>query len=376
MIDLTEIEPELRDPIPRLMRWEFEAGMPANYREKVTRLLQHGVATRAYILQCEWFDDGRTDEIGPSIRARYEYYDQDNRQYIKTFEGSYDGWHLALNPSNYYSTLVRTWHVGGYVTVLYPATNPLDSHIYNEMSIKLVSPPPAKQLCPCCGHRTLEPEEFVQCPHCGHYTLKKPASEKVCRVCGWVTDGSNPVSIEQARQNYKLFGRCDEVEIYWEQPQPYPEEIITSRFVPPRIWLVDGLSPDTYREGICEALQPFHAKLNEGWQILIAQHSVDNKFHPTSWWEMYTSTEVGFIQWRSTFEEALASLELPETAIRNLCKAMVEGLMPRHFLLDTTKLKAYEPTAEWLYWFLITDEWRVIECRFGKIKQNSNNSIG
>jgi hypothetical protein len=48
---------------------------------------------------------------------------------------------------------------------------------------------------------------------------------------------------------------------------------------------------------------------------------------------------------------------------------MVEGLMPRHFLLDTTNLKEYEPTADWLYWFLITDEWHVIECRFGKVKQ-------
>jgi hypothetical protein len=96
---------------------------------------------------------------------------------------------------------------------------------------------------------------------------------------------------------------------------------------------------------------------------------VDNKFHPTSWWKMYNPTEVGFIQWRSTFEEALAPLESTATAIRNLCIAMVEGLMPRHFLLDTTNLKEYEPTADWLYWFLITDEWHVIECRFGKVKQ-------
>lgn len=367
IIDLMEIEPELRDPIPRPMRWEFEADAPENYRKKTTRLLQYGLATRARILQCEWFDDGRMDEIGPSIRARYEYYDQDNRPYVKTFESSYDGWHLALNTSQYYSTLVRTWHVGGYVTVLYPDTNPLHSRIYNELNIRLSSPPPAKQHCLCCGHQTLEPQAFGRCPHCGHFTLKRAASDNPCRVCGWATEGDNPVLIEQARENYRLFGRCDESEISWEQPQPYPEEVNTLRFVPPLIWLVN-LTPDTYWEGIWEALQPFHNELKQGWQLLIAQHLNEDKFFPTTWWNMYDPKEIGFIAWRSSFEEALAPLELSDTAVRNLCNALVEGLMPRHYILDTMKLKKYEPIADWSYWFLITDEWRTIECRFGKIK--------
>ena len=188
-----------------------------------------------------------------------------------------------------------------------------------------------------------------------------------CRVCGWAAEGDNPVPIEQARMNCHLFGRCDEDEVYWEQPQPYPEEINTPRFVPPRIWLV-SLTPDTYWEGIWDALQPFHSKFKQDWQLLIAKHPNSDKSSPTAWWDMYNPEETGFIAWRSSFEEALASLEPPDTAVRNLCNALVEGLMPRHYILDTAKLKEYEPVADWSYWFLITDEWRTIECRFGKIK--------
>ena len=368
-INLMEIEPELRDPIPRPMRWEFQAHAGEDYRREVTRLLQHGIATRARILQCEWFDDGRTDEIGPSIRARYEYYDRDKRRHVKTFEGSYDGWHLGLSPTQYYTTLLRTWRVGGYVTVLYPDTNPLDSRLYFDMPIELVSPPPAKQTCPCCGHQTLEAHEFAPCPHCGHLTVKKATVDNSCRVCGWVTGGENPVSVERGRENYKLFGRCDESRDYWywEQPQPFPEEITAPRFVPPHIWLV-SLSPDTNVDGIIEALQPFFNELKQGWQLLISQYQTSKKHPPTTWWNMYYPQEVGFIAWRSSFEEALSSLELPDKAVDNLCNALVEGLMPRNYILDTTLLKKYEPIADWSYWFLIIDKRYTIECRFGKLK--------
>ena len=237
------------------------------------------------------------------------------------------------------------------------------------MPIELISPPPAKQHCPCCGHQTLEAHEFEACPHCGHFTVVKAASDNSCRVCGWAAKGDKPVPVGQARMNYRLFGRCSEDEFYWEQPHPYPEEITTPRFVPPRIWLVN-LTPDTYWDGIWEALQPFHDKSQQDWQLLIAQHPNPNrdKSSPTVWWNMYSPKETGFIVWRSSFEEMLAPLELPDTVVHNLCNALIEGLMPRNYILDTTKLKKYEPVADWSYWFLITDELHTIECRFGKTK--------
>ena len=63
-----------------------------------------------------------------------------------------------------------------------------------------------------------------QCPCCGNYTFpeteKPPNSYYICKVCFWEDDysqfhnpeyggGANEVSLNQARENYKLFGVSD-----------------------------------------------------------------------------------------------------------------------------------------------------------------------
>ena len=58
-----------------------------------------------------------------------------------------------------------------------------------------------------------------KCPSCGYYTLRDE-SDDICRVCAWQDDisqredanyigGPNEVSLNQARENYKLFGASD-----------------------------------------------------------------------------------------------------------------------------------------------------------------------
>jgi hypothetical protein len=62
-----------------------------------------------------------------------------------------------------------------------------------------------------------------QCPCCGYYTLQEGRSNSfdICRVCFWEDDGvqfhdpdyeggANGVSLNQARENFKKFGACDE----------------------------------------------------------------------------------------------------------------------------------------------------------------------
>ncbi|MEG0072086.1 MAG: CPCC family cysteine-rich protein [Raoultibacter sp.] len=63
-----------------------------------------------------------------------------------------------------------------------------------------------KFFCPCCGNVTL--------------TEEPPGTFAVCPVCYWEDDaaqfkdpalagGSNAVSLNQARENYRAFGACE-----------------------------------------------------------------------------------------------------------------------------------------------------------------------
>ncbi|MBR1861316.1 MAG: hypothetical protein IJ796_05600 [Lachnospiraceae bacterium] len=74
-------------------------------------------------------------------------------------------------------------------------------------------------VCPCCGNRTLDPED---------------SSFEICPVCFWENDpsqlrnpdetGANNVSLVQARKNYREFGACEERYKSYVRT-PYPEEI-------------------------------------------------------------------------------------------------------------------------------------------------------
>ena len=61
-----------------------------------------------------------------------------------------------------------------------------------------------------------------QCPCCGYYTLpeKPTGTYYICKVCYWEDDnvqyydpdfkgGANDVSLNQARENYRMFGASD-----------------------------------------------------------------------------------------------------------------------------------------------------------------------
>lgn len=74
------------------------------------------------------------------------------------------------------------------------------------------------------------------CPCCGFLTLpeRSPGSLEICHVCFWQDDmvgfnrpsvaiGSNAVSLEDARTNYRRFGACEQRFIADVRP-PRPEE--------------------------------------------------------------------------------------------------------------------------------------------------------
>lgn len=73
-------------------------------------------------------------------------------------------------------------------------------------------------VCPCCGCRTLDPED---------------SSFEICPVCFWENDpsqirypdeaGANKVSLNQARKNYALYGACEERFKEYVR-EPYEEE--------------------------------------------------------------------------------------------------------------------------------------------------------
>ena len=60
-----------------------------------------------------------------------------------------------------------------------------------------------------------------KCPCCGYYTLDNLGEYDICPICYWEDDAfqsenpdhdgmSNGVSLNQARENYKKFGACEE----------------------------------------------------------------------------------------------------------------------------------------------------------------------
>lgn len=78
----------------------------------------------------------------------------------------------------------------------------------------------------------------IACPCCGHLTLGTDSSSAdwdICLVCFWendpdqrqdetLKDGANPVSLQEARANYKAFGACHESVKEFVRA-PLPEEL-------------------------------------------------------------------------------------------------------------------------------------------------------
>lgn len=70
-----------------------------------------------------------------------------------------------------------------------------------------------------------------KCPCCGYYTLKELGVYDICPVCYWEDDPfqiedpdleeqANTVSLNQAKENYKKFGACEErLKKYVRQPK-------------------------------------------------------------------------------------------------------------------------------------------------------------
>ena len=80
-----------------------------------------------------------------------------------------------------------------------------------------------KYRCPCCGYLTLDDEP-------GHFDI--------CPVCFWEDDnlqaddpyyegGPNGISLNQARENYKKFGACEECSLGSVRPPTEEEKNIT-----------------------------------------------------------------------------------------------------------------------------------------------------
>ncbi len=75
-----------------------------------------------------------------------------------------------------------------------------------------------------------------KCPCCGCYTMDSPnGSYEICEVCFWEDDkvqnnapdlagGANAVSLNEARENYRKYGACDEKSVPFTR-LPTPEEL-------------------------------------------------------------------------------------------------------------------------------------------------------
>lgn len=75
-----------------------------------------------------------------------------------------------------------------------------------------------------------------RCPCCGHYTLEEAGAYEICPVCFWEDDpvqardpdmegGANSSSLNKSRENYKLYGACEE-KYAGRVRAPLPEECI------------------------------------------------------------------------------------------------------------------------------------------------------
>ena len=74
-----------------------------------------------------------------------------------------------------------------------------------------------------------------KCPCCGYYTLDYRGDYAICHVCFWEDDPfqledpdlegqANVVSLNQARENYKKFGACEEDMLKYVRP-PKEDEL-------------------------------------------------------------------------------------------------------------------------------------------------------
>ena len=64
-------------------------------------------------------------------------------------------------------------------------------------------------------------EDLEACPCCGSLTIEEPGAHDICEVCWWEDDdldrdrpdrpsGPNGPSLNEARENVRRFGACDE----------------------------------------------------------------------------------------------------------------------------------------------------------------------
>ena len=74
------------------------------------------------------------------------------------------------------------------------------------------------------------------CPCCGYFTLSRqpPGTFELCPVCYWEDDpvqfenpsyegGANHPSLSKGRENFKIFGACEESAVKYVR-KPFPEE--------------------------------------------------------------------------------------------------------------------------------------------------------
>ena len=73
-----------------------------------------------------------------------------------------------------------------------------------------------------------------RCPCCGHYTLTEAGAYEICPVCFWEDDpvqeedpdyegGANELSLNECRENYRLYGACEQ-RFAGRVRKPLPEE--------------------------------------------------------------------------------------------------------------------------------------------------------
>ncbi len=89
-------------------------------------------------------------------------------------------------------------------------------------------------------HSVIEPQQediIYRCPCCGYRTLDERGGFEICDICFWEDDGQDDydatavrggpngsLSLAQARENFKVFGACEERHIK-NVRKPLPEEI-------------------------------------------------------------------------------------------------------------------------------------------------------
>ena len=106
-----------------------------------------------------------------------------------------------------------------------------------------------------------------KCPCCGYYTFSEPLGDTydICPVCYWEDDewqmshpdeagGANKVSLNQAKQNYKEFGACEQTMKAHVRPAEYKDTIcadISELFTEKGRLNYPGLSIEAHLEVVC-----------------------------------------------------------------------------------------------------------------------------